>query len=379
MGTTIYLDGPRVPAAPVSTQRLTARPRAGRPRVAVVVPLWWHGGVERQMLGMIRHSRHLVDWVGVWVGDHALFSQAMARELAEVTTIHDLQPDSDFGDIDFAVVWGWMQPEPWMQQLAGRIVAASHGAGVWNNNQLNTIEPYCVGAVAVSEVARETVPDAIKSRMVVIPNGVELDRIAPTRSRARLRAELGIGNRIAVGYVGRFSVEKNPLATAAAVGVLRRKDPNQWVAVNVGPFFDDAARAWHYQEAERLNPGGNLWIDPPQHVGDIYAALDCNILASPSEGFALVILECQAAGLPLVCTPVGRVPQMNDLHGQLQWQIDVGADAEQIAAQVVLATHGSNDPRVTRARDVIWTHHSAAKMATEWGEYFLNLQAQQEG
>lgn len=347
----------------------------GTPRVGIVVPLWWFGGVERQIMGLIRHSRHLIDWAGVWLGDHGPFCDPMLRELADISEIHVLTDDWDPSGLDLVLVWGWMDRRPWLSKLSGRVIAASHGAGQWNNNQLTAIEPYCVGGVAVSEVARDTVPDSIRGRMTMIPNGIEIARLCPSRPREALREQLGIGDRHAVGYVGRFSMEKEPLAAAAAVGALRRSEPGNWVAVLCGPHFDATAKAYYQAEAERLNPGGNIWLDPPDHVGDIYAALDCYVLGSPAEGFCLSILECQACGLPVVCTRVGRIPQMEAQHGPMTWCINPDATAQDIAAQVRLAVHGRQDPRVIQAREIIWQDHNVVKMAREWAEYFHSLKA----
>jgi glycosyltransferase involved in cell wall biosynthesis len=50
------------------------------------------------------------------------------------------------------------------------------------------------------------------------------------------------------------------------------------------------------------------WIEQPR-VSDLLARSDALILPSYEEGLPLVILEALAHGVPVICTPVGEIPQ----------------------------------------------------------------------
>lgn len=364
-------------AAPGPAQRVSRlqppRPAAAldiRPRVAIVLPHWWCGGVERQTLALIRHSRQAINWVGAWIG-RGLIHQASLDELRTFVPTHDLTPSGVTEAVDLAMVWGFQSPQPWTRQLAGRLICASHGASNWNNQQLYVVSSGAIGGVAVSQVAFDNAPASLKSRMTIIPNGIELDRIAPTRARNEIRASLGIGHRQVVGYVGRISEEKNPLAAAAAVGELRKREGDCWLAVMCGPFSSADSEARYRHEAEQLNPGGNLWLSPPDHVGDVFAALDYKVLASPAEGSALVIAEAWAAGVPVVATNVGCIPEMEAKHGPMVWPISTRStpDGVEIAEQILLARKSGTDLRTAKAQMIAWEECSAARMARNWVDF----------
>jgi glycosyltransferase involved in cell wall biosynthesis len=55
-----------------------------------------------------------------------------------------------------------------------------------------------------------------------------------------------------------------------------------------------------------LFPG---WVDQ-RHAAELLAASDVLVLPSYDEGLPLVILEALTAGVPVVCTPVGAIPEV---------------------------------------------------------------------
>jgi glycosyltransferase involved in cell wall biosynthesis len=143
------------------------------------------------------------------------------------------------------------------------------------------------------------------ARVHVVPNAwVPLP--APTLSRARARAALGVeADRFHVGWVGRLSREKG--ADVLLDAVARLADlPLQVSLVGSGPergALEDRLRS----------AGLGAWVrlhGAIEDAGRIFRAFDAFVLSSRTEGTPIALLEAIAAGVPVVATSVGGVPDV---------------------------------------------------------------------
>lgn len=134
--------------------------------------------------------------------------------------------------------------------------------------------------------------------LVVIPNGIELERPDPIDLRARLRlpAEAPL-----VGMIGRCVPQKAPLDFVAACAIVSKALPDaRFVLIGDGslaPKVDGAVRAAGL---------GERFIRVP-HVTGVAAALpslDVFVLTSRFEGLPYTALEAMRAGTALVLTDV---------------------------------------------------------------------------
>ncbi len=101
------------------------------------------------------------------------------------------------------------------------------------------------------------------------------------------------------------------LMDAMALLVAREKDdgegsaPLTVVAAGAGPLLDDARR-----RATALGLDGRLqMLGHRDDVGSLMAAADAFVLASRFEGLPVALMEATAAGLPVVATRVGGIPE----------------------------------------------------------------------
>jgi len=108
-----------------------------------------------------------------------------------------------------------------------------------------------------------------------------------------------------------------------------------------------------------------------RHVGDAYAALDVLLLASENEGFGLVIAEAWLAGLPVVCTGVGIVREIEQEVGWLVTRIEHDSPPSVIAAAVREALSPAGRVKAQKARKIAWDRFTAAAMAHRWESYLL--------
>src|SRR5207253_7953952 len=127
---------------------------------------------------------------------------------------------------------------------------------------------------------------------------------------ASLRSKLGIENdeRVVLA-VGRLSREKAHIDLLKAVQGLRQLHPElncKLIVVGDGPERDGLeAAAKSFGLKDKIIFAGQV-----NNIQDFYAAADVLALPSHSEGSPYVLLEAMAAGLPIVATAVGGVPEM---------------------------------------------------------------------
>jgi len=169
------------------------------------------------------------------------------------------------------------------------------------------------GFIACSASVRDHVADRVglpADDITVIRNGVQTDRFAGG-DRRRIRSEWGIGADVpVVGTVGRLCRQKAQDDFLRAVPLLARRHPAT-VFVVVGKADDDATDRDLRSLAADLDVADRvIFTGFRDDLPDVYAALDVCVLPSRWEGFGLVLAEAMAAGVPLVTTAVGPIPEM---------------------------------------------------------------------
>jgi glycosyltransferase involved in cell wall biosynthesis len=170
-------------------------------------------------------------------------------------------------------------------------------------------------------------------KTVVIPNAVELKRYRdlPAESRDAVRRKQGIPSDAAViGCVARLSEGKglNYLVDAMP-DIVERVPHAHALLVGDGPLRADLERhATERGVRDRVHFAGYH-----QDIPAWLAAMDVFVLPSLSEALPLSILEAMAAGLPVVATAVGGIPEVveDGVNGRL---IPV-KDARALATAVV--------------------------------------------
>jgi glycosyltransferase involved in cell wall biosynthesis len=124
---------------------------------------------------------------------------------------------------------------------------------------------------------------------VVIPLGIDLDRFDVRRAPARI-----------VGNVARLVRQKGQDTLLAAVPLVLERHPDvRFVIAGDGPLRDELARRAQGLPVELL---GNR-DDVPEQL----ARFDVFAFPSRFEGLCLAVIEAQAAGVPVVATPVGGI------------------------------------------------------------------------
>ena len=176
-------------------------------------------------------------------------------------------------------------------------------------------------------------------RLRVIPNAA---CAAPLLTRAEARARLGLAaDAFVAGWVGRLSAEKG---ADVFVDALARVPSVPWTASVLG---DGPEAASLRARAERLGIAGRVrWHGAVAGAPALHAAFDVFVLSSRTEGTPLALLEALAAGVPVVATAVGGVP---DVAGAAEAILVPPGDPAALAAALA-AVHADPAAAAARAR-----------------------------
>jgi sugar transferase (PEP-CTERM/EpsH1 system associated) len=175
------------------------------------------------------------------------------------------------------------------------------------------VKPLHDVAVMVSRQVHETErrrsgvkPDKIAE----IPGGVDVNIFTQIdcKSIKRLRHKWDLGTEVTIiGTVGRFVEPKGYSYLLEAMVELRKQNSNIR-ALLVG---DGSLRLAMEEKAETLDlPDILVFTGIRRDVPMILALLDVFVLPSLWEGLPIALLEAMAAGLPVVATRVGGVPEV---------------------------------------------------------------------
>jgi glycosyltransferase involved in cell wall biosynthesis len=147
-----------------------------------------------------------------------------------------------------------------------------------------------------------------RSKVAVVPNGVELERFAPRRPSATLRAALGVprSSRLVLS-IGRFVPEKGYRHLLDAAARLQRTKPGvHWMLVGGGELEHELVT-----QAQALGLASQVhFVGWREDIADVLALGDVFVLPSEREGFGRVLVEAMAMGKAVVATTAGGIPEI---------------------------------------------------------------------
>ena len=162
------------------------------------------------------------------------------------------------------------------------------------------------------------------SRVQVVPNGIDTARFAPAASPA-LRSARGS----TVGVLTRLDARKGLPHLLRAMAQLRPDLPDAQLVIG----GDGEDRSALEREVDSLGLRGRVeFVGAVDDAAQFYRRLDLFVLPSLDEAFGLVLLEAMAAGLPVVGTRVGGVPEI--LEDGAQGRLVAPADSQALAGAI---------------------------------------------
>jgi glycosyltransferase involved in cell wall biosynthesis len=163
--------------------------------------------------------------------------------------------------------------------------------------------------IAVSAAIKNVlVEDGVPAgKIAVVRSGVDLNRAQAEPGR---RQELGLpGSGPLIGQIAALAPHKDPFNFLRAMVLVRQRYREAHaVMLGDGPLREDVKR-----ELARLDLGKTVLLlgfreDAPR----ILRHLDVFVLSSYLEGLGTSILDAMAAGVPVVATKTGGIPEMVD-------------------------------------------------------------------
>jgi glycosyltransferase involved in cell wall biosynthesis len=219
------------------------------------------------------------------------------------------------------------------------------------------------------------------AKIVVIPNGVELDRFSERPDPERVRRELGIaaGSQV-VMVVSRLTRQKGLEQFLEAAQILAPRFPDARFVI-VG--YANPAEQEYEDVLKALTEGLGLsdrviFTGLRQDVPALLAGATVSVMPSLNEALSNVLLESMAAGAPTVATRVGGTPEAI-VDGVTGLIVEPG-DATALAAAVARLL---NDPALARrlgdaSRKAIVDGYSVEKMVRATESLYLDLLARKQ-
>lgn len=159
----------------------------------------------------------------------------------------------------------------------------------------------------------------------VLNNAIDCERFQYNQEiRTKIRNQLGIYNEIVIGHIGNFIAQKNHKFLIEVFSYFHKICSNSKLLLGSDGPLEDEIKQWAKEKniQDKLIFTGRI-----KNVELLYQAMDCFVFPSLYEGLGLVVIEAQAAGLPVFvsegipteanCTPL--FSQINLNKGAYYW------------------------------------------------------------
>ncbi|WP_066424527.1 glycosyltransferase family 4 protein [Anabaena sp. 4-3] len=145
----------------------------------------------------------------------------------------------------------------------------------------------------------------------IIPGGVNIEKFQPNLLQTAARQQLGWPDSRPILFTSRRLVNRMGLdKLLAAIAIIKPKVPDVWLAIAGRGYLKTTLE----QQAKALGLENNvkfLGFLPDEQLPIAYQAANLTVMPSQSfEGFGLAILESLACGTPVLCTPIGGMPEI---------------------------------------------------------------------
>ena len=205
-------------------------------------------------------------------------------------------------------------------------------------------------------------------RIDVVYNAVAAAELSGNTSSIRKELRLR-GNDRLIGLVGNLSPVKGQLELLRAFAKVRQQVPGAALLIVGSTLFnrDDGYQQQLHAEVRSLGLEPHVrFLGQRDDVPAIMSELDLLVLNSRSEAFPLVALEGMTAGVPVLATAVGGLPEliMPAENGLL---IPFGDEAKLIEAiQLLLKRPGFSGDLARRAREHVTQNYSVSKFVSSF-------------
>jgi glycosyltransferase involved in cell wall biosynthesis len=233
-----------------------------------------------------------------YYGERRWVRSILERQHADVLHTHGYRPD--------------VLDAPVARRIGIPTVTTVHGYSGhgWKNRVYEWMQTRALrrfdAVIAVSDkLERELVASGVRSdRVHSIRNAwAPRGEIKSRGEAARVLRVPATGRR--VGWVGRMSDEKAPAIMVQAAAMVKAED------VNFSMIGEGPERALCESMSGTLGMGDRIqWHGVVREAGTLLKAFDGVVLTSWTEGTPMLLLEAMSAGVPIITTAVGGIPEV---------------------------------------------------------------------
>lgn len=197
----------------------------------------------------------------------------------------------------------------------------------------------------------------------VIGNGIPLDRFLEQTARPGARRP-----RFRFGTIGRLVPAKGHSVMVDAFVTVVQQEPGAELSIFGYGVLEGELRS----QIDRLGLDGKVRLEgATTNSAATLQELDVFVFSSVTEGLPLVILEAMAAGLPVVSTDVGGIPEV--IPKECGWLCPPG-NAKALADVMLAAMRTGNlAERGKESRRVALESFGLQHMASKYAEVYRNL------
>jgi glycosyltransferase involved in cell wall biosynthesis len=212
-------------------------------------------------------------------------------------------------------------------------------------------------------------------RMVVIPNGFDLDLFRPDETaRETVRRELGIADStLLIGYVARKHPVKDHRTFLEAAGLLHKQFPDARFAVCGDGATQEDSELKDWSEVAGVREAC-LFLGHRDDIPRVINAFDIATSSSTSEAFPNALAEAMATGIPAVVTNVGDSRSILGETGSVVPPKDPKALA-QAWAGLIQAGPDLRERLGEAARARVQTHFSMPNVVRRYEDLYTEIDA----
>lgn len=209
-----------------------------------------------------------------------------------------------------------------------------------------------------------------RKNITVLPLGLDLEHFSKTpRKQGHFRQQLNIpASAPLIGIVGRLVPVKNhALFLQAAAHIKQKYADARFILVGDGELRPELEA-----QIEALGLRENVIITGwTRDVAPIYSDLDVLVISSVNEGTPVTVIEGVSAGVPVVATAVGGLPDLLDQGklGVLVPSNDVGALSNSILEVI------ENPPEMTQAQALMLDRYGIDRLVKDMDSLYRGLLA----
>ncbi len=172
-----------------------------------------------------------------------------------------------------------------------------------------------------------------------------------------------------IGYLGRLSSEKGICQILDAARILRNKGI-QFEIVGDGPLREKVEERLILPDMEHIRFSGWKKYD---EIPDFLNKICLLLLPSSGEGLPNVVLEAMACSTPVLCNPVGGIPDLI-INGETGFLL-LDDSAQGLAERILeVMAHPNIEGIGRRGRDRIVENYSIKRAIAKWKNLFDEIE-----